>query len=287
MNSPKILTQQNSESPIAYFDDKGVFALNSCTYITSENEEALKSITGILNSNMMEFYFKATYTNFARITINILPNNLHPLPVKISKDIGKRTVELQELKVELDSLELNQEAIISKYGSDEGTELSKIVEESDFVNKISDSSRASIKALKVEQDDEVLLIKAKKYDGWIDAIKLSIDKKTDRNYLAEYLESLDEEEIDNSETKLIDNLLKIKVNDWNNSQVKKKIVEKIHDRKKEIKELERTIRIKETELEARIFQEYRLNKKEVEEILETLEMEEHTRKAIISQLSDT
>jgi type I restriction-modification system DNA methylase subunit len=282
MKSAKILVQQNSESPIAYYDDDGVFALNSCTYIESEENQSLKSITGILNSKLMEFYFKATYTNFATITINILPNNLHPLPIKVSDSISDKVEAIQNTKRELDNLELQRKNFFDKYGSGKGEKLESIVKDSEFVNKIA-SSRASIKEIDVTQEDEVVLIKVRKYDGWIDVLKLSLEDEIDRNYLSEYLRSLKEDEIENEKTKLTDNLLSLEIPDWKNSEVKDKIVSDIKSRKSKIKGLKDKIRRLETELEVVILKEYDLEVEEVEEILNTLNVDEHTEKAIMTE----
>jgi type I restriction-modification system DNA methylase subunit len=284
MTSSKILVQQNSESPIAYFDDEGIFALNSCTYIESEDEDVLKSLTGILNSKLMEFYFKATYTNFATITINILPNNLHPLPIVVSQDIGAKVENLQQKKKELESLGLDRSSYFQKYGSKSGIKLGDIVENSDFVNKLEDSSRASINGIKATLDEEILLLEVEKYDGWHEALKFSVRKDLDGKYLREYLQSLGEEQIDNDQTKLMDNLLNIRIPDWESDEVKGKIIEEIEKKRAEIKRLEKKIKKLETELEVTIFKKYGLEKEDVEEILETLELDSHVEEAIKKQI---
>ncbi|MFB6216179.1 MAG: TaqI-like C-terminal specificity domain-containing protein, partial [Candidatus Aenigmatarchaeota archaeon] len=157
MESPKIILQQNSEAPTAFYD--GIYVLNSCTYIQGE-EENLPAITGILNSKLMEFYFKASYTNFAHLTINILPNNLHSLPVVVDGSLGEKVRKIQDKKEEFQAMEVNPSGILNRYVGGSTVTISEILDEASFVNEIGTESSASIDELEVDLNDDLVTISA-------------------------------------------------------------------------------------------------------------------------------
>ena len=84
---PKLVVQQNSRSPIAFFDEGRFLVLNSATYISEAAPDFLKSVCVLLNSRLVGWFFRKVITNDARLTVNILPNNLGliPLPAHIDR----------------------------------------------------------------------------------------------------------------------------------------------------------------------------------------------------------
>ena len=83
----KLITQQNSVVPVVMYDSGEYYVLNSATYITPRDDQEvdLKTLLVILNSPLMRWFFRTVITNFSDITINILPNNLGVMPVKMPK----------------------------------------------------------------------------------------------------------------------------------------------------------------------------------------------------------
>ncbi|MHA2386945.1 MAG: Eco57I restriction-modification methylase domain-containing protein, partial [Candidatus Thorarchaeota archaeon] len=85
---PKVVVQQNSEHPIAYYDSGNYLVLNSTTYITNASEEFLKTTCVLLNSNLISWFFRTVMTNNAGLTVNLLPNNLGLIPIPSKIDLS-------------------------------------------------------------------------------------------------------------------------------------------------------------------------------------------------------
>ncbi|MFW9890334.1 MAG: TaqI-like C-terminal specificity domain-containing protein, partial [Candidatus Thorarchaeota archaeon] len=85
---PKVVVQQNSEHPIAFYDSGNYLVLNSTTYLTDASEDLLKAICVLLNSNLMSWFFKTVLTNNAGLTVNLLPSNLGMIPVPRRLDLS-------------------------------------------------------------------------------------------------------------------------------------------------------------------------------------------------------
>ncbi|MFX1604247.1 MAG: Eco57I restriction-modification methylase domain-containing protein, partial [Promethearchaeota archaeon] len=81
LSMPKVIVQQNARNPVACFDEGEHLVLNSATYISEASEDVLKSICVFLNSNLVSWFFRTVMTNNARITVNLLPNNLGSIPI--------------------------------------------------------------------------------------------------------------------------------------------------------------------------------------------------------------
>ncbi|MFX0053631.1 MAG: Eco57I restriction-modification methylase domain-containing protein [Promethearchaeota archaeon] len=84
---PKVVVQQNSEHPIAFYDSGNYLVLNSTTYLTDASEDLLKAVCVLLNSNLISWFFKTVLTNNAGLTVNLLPNNLGMIPVPKRLDL--------------------------------------------------------------------------------------------------------------------------------------------------------------------------------------------------------
>ncbi|MFW9913950.1 MAG: Eco57I restriction-modification methylase domain-containing protein, partial [Candidatus Thorarchaeota archaeon] len=84
---PKVVVQQNSEHPIAFYDSGRYLVLNSTTYLTDASEDLLKAICVLLNSNLISWFFKTVLTNNAGLTVNLLPNNLGMIPIPRKLDL--------------------------------------------------------------------------------------------------------------------------------------------------------------------------------------------------------
>ncbi|MFW9885100.1 MAG: TaqI-like C-terminal specificity domain-containing protein, partial [Candidatus Thorarchaeota archaeon] len=84
---PKVVVQQNSEHPIAFYDSGNYLVLNSTTYLADASEDLLKAVCVLLNSNLISWFFKTVLTNNAGLTVNLLPNNLGMIPVPKSLDL--------------------------------------------------------------------------------------------------------------------------------------------------------------------------------------------------------
>jgi hypothetical protein len=86
-NVPKVVVQQNSEHPIAFYDSGQYLVLNSTTYLANASEDLLKAICVLLNSNLISWFFKTVMTNNAGLTVNLLPNNLGLIPIPADLDL--------------------------------------------------------------------------------------------------------------------------------------------------------------------------------------------------------
>lgn len=86
--TPKVVLQQNSEHPIAFYDSGNFLVLNSATYMTNASEELLKTICVLLNSHLISWFFRTVMTNNAGLTVNLLPNNLGLIPFPSEIDLS-------------------------------------------------------------------------------------------------------------------------------------------------------------------------------------------------------
>ena len=87
LKEEKIVTQQNSMYPMCYYDYGGFYVLNSATFMKVKDEwiDKISSrfLTSILNSRLISYLFMTIFTNRSTLTINILPNNLASIPIKL------------------------------------------------------------------------------------------------------------------------------------------------------------------------------------------------------------
>ncbi|UCH04342.1 MAG: N-6 DNA methylase [Candidatus Thorarchaeota archaeon] len=86
LSMPKVIVQQNARNPVACYDEGKHLVLNSATYISEASRNVLKSICVFINSNLVARFFRTVMTNNARITVNLLPNNLGSIPIPESFD---------------------------------------------------------------------------------------------------------------------------------------------------------------------------------------------------------
>ncbi|MFW9845752.1 MAG: Eco57I restriction-modification methylase domain-containing protein, partial [Candidatus Thorarchaeota archaeon] len=86
--TPKVIIQQNSRSPIAYYDRGRFLVLNSITYLAGADEDVLKAICVILNSTFISWFFRTVMTNNAGLTVNLLPNNVGRIPYPHSPEVA-------------------------------------------------------------------------------------------------------------------------------------------------------------------------------------------------------
>jgi hypothetical protein len=110
---PKVVVQQNSEHPIAYYDSGHYLVLNSTTYITNANEEFLKASCVLLNSNLISWFFRTVMTNNAGLTVNLLPNNLGMIPIPSEIDLPLFSALCDVLTRLKSASESNPEALVS------------------------------------------------------------------------------------------------------------------------------------------------------------------------------
>lgn len=95
--SEKIITPDISDKSNFTYDESNYFCLNTC-YVIALNEsykekhkEYLKYILGLLNSNVLEFYFKQISTHVRGMYFRYFREYLEPLPIK---EITKENVPL-------------------------------------------------------------------------------------------------------------------------------------------------------------------------------------------------
>jgi hypothetical protein len=84
---PKVVVQQNSAHPIAFYDSGKYLVLNSTTYLTDASEDLLKGICVLLNSKLISWFFRTVLSNNAGLTVNLLPSNLGMIPIPRKLDL--------------------------------------------------------------------------------------------------------------------------------------------------------------------------------------------------------
>lgn len=85
--SEKILIQRVSPRLVCSFDNEKFYTFNSINNLILKNEGYdLKTILGILNSKLMDFFYRRNYSLNAGYTITVTKANLDSLPIPILKN---------------------------------------------------------------------------------------------------------------------------------------------------------------------------------------------------------
>ncbi|MBI2523308.1 N-6 DNA methylase [Candidatus Woesearchaeota archaeon] len=122
LSKEKIVMQRIAGKIIATLDEKQNYCENSINMILpTSNGINLKYLLGILNSKLIEFYYKNFINNRDQVTNNVTQTSLGKIPIRINKQHEKQVIEL------VDKLLLTQEELVKLSENDkEYRNLSKI-----------------------------------------------------------------------------------------------------------------------------------------------------------------
>ena len=174
LSKPKILVQQNARNPVACYDEGQYLVLNSATYISEAPEDVLKSICVFVNSNLVSSFFRTVITNNARLTVNLLPNNLGSIPIPESFD-GQMYGSLCDVLTILQSSRENSHGIDDVFYAWHDVVAEAAVQAAYFPDR--DSSKAVTKRLRT------LLKGAERLSDWIDIAQESMFAVSPENRL--------------------------------------------------------------------------------------------------------
>ncbi|MCD8440176.1 Eco57I restriction-modification methylase domain-containing protein [Tenacibaculum finnmarkense] len=89
--SEKILLQRVSSRLICSYDDESFYTFNSVNNLIQKNENiSLIYVLGILNSKLMDFYYRKNYSLDAGFTITVTKANLDSLPLVFKDDFQNK-----------------------------------------------------------------------------------------------------------------------------------------------------------------------------------------------------
>jgi type I restriction-modification system DNA methylase subunit len=116
----KLVMQRIGSGLITAYDNKKHYCFNSTNMILKKDKNYnLKYILALLNSKLINFYYRATFTSFANVTVNATQGYLSEIPIKIPSP--KQQKEIIELVDRI--LDLNQQLQKINPKSDRGIKL--------------------------------------------------------------------------------------------------------------------------------------------------------------------
>jgi len=278
-SSPRILVREIPAYPpramVATYIDK--IYLNNRSIINVLKKEKgpdLKYILSILNSKLITFYHwnksvKAQRDLFPKVTLN----DLRKFPIKIvSYPQANKMIALVNDMLELKEKETEEKKktfidTLKKYASTRGISLKKIIDDSNFKNKIYSGRTQKVRNPTVAINDHILTIYADKPgSGKYELIKFEVKDYFKRQYLKLYLENLTEEqleEVNRCSGNILEKVLQIEIPDYDKPGVIRRVVNEWNRLHGEIKELEEKIEKTDREIDQMVYELYGLNDDEI------------------------
>ncbi|SNY41451.1 TaqI-like C-terminal specificity domain-containing protein [Orenia metallireducens] len=248
--------------------------------ITLKNENNYKIISLLLNSQLLDFYFKIISSRFRGGYFGANKNSLISLPIVIPNNQSiyndkadimiKSNQKLTQLK-KSDFIDL-----ITKYTSQTGQSLTEIVELDGFYNKIYSGRASKLRDITVTINDTILTLYVdKSSNGQYELMKFEVKDKYQREYIKTYLENLTEEQLeqfnDNLSGNIVKKVLQIEIPDYDKYQVVRKVVNEWNSLQDEIQTLEEKIATTDKEIDRMVYQLYELTEEEIAIVEESLD----------------
>lgn len=132
--SEKIVMQRIGAGLVSAYDNEQHYCFNSLNMFLPKGKVNLKLMVAILNSKVMEWYYRLTYENCSKLTVNVTQGFLESLPIKVptteeDKEIARKIVSGVEkilfYGASISPIAKKVEGIISEWRN-EGIELNEI-----------------------------------------------------------------------------------------------------------------------------------------------------------------
>ena len=184
--SKKILLQRVSSRLICSYDDNSFYTFNSINNLVQKDKKtSLIYILGVLNSKLMDFYYRKNYSLDAGFTITVTKANLDSLPmVMIEKKEFKKNVQYitdtnktkNSLNVKFQKY-LQQKFYIEKFSNK--LQNWHELEFGDFIKELNKAIKTTNKERLKESLQEVPLLSKKDEFEWLDLFEENKQKAQD------------------------------------------------------------------------------------------------------------
>ncbi|SJZ67863.1 Eco57I restriction-modification methylase domain-containing protein [Selenihalanaerobacter shriftii] len=265
-----------------YVDSSFAFKKNLYAICLEDENYLNKYLLAILNSKLYSYIQIKTNPSLQRddfpsFSLNDFRNFKIP---KISKEKQQPFIKKADFMIEgnkkLAQLrQTNFIDLINKYTSKAGPQLTDIVEEGGFYNKIYSGRARKVREMTVNINDTILTIYAdKSSSGKYELMKFEVKDKYKRQYIKYYLEKFTEkqlEEADNFSGGLVKKVLQVELPDYNKYQVVRKVVNEWNQLQREIDELRDKIEETDRKIDEMVYELYGLTEEEIEIVEESLE----------------
>jgi hypothetical protein len=238
----------------------------------------LKYILGILNSKLIDFYYKNQFAGF----IDVYPSSLEKMPIVYDKSLKQENRLIENVDTILNSRKKLEEIkniilinLINKYTSQAGPTLKTIVKKDGFFNKIYSGRARKIREITVNINDNIItLYSDKSSSGQYELMKFELKDRYKRQYIKYYLENLTDEqlaEFNEFSGGLVKKVLQIQLPDYDKYNVVPKVVNQWNQLQKEINKLENQIEETDREIDQMVYELYNLTAEEIKIVEESLE----------------
>lgn len=260
---PKIVVSRMSDGIIAAYDPGILYIKDGMLLNANRNDINLLYILGVLNSSATYFY----YINYFR-TIDVLKNALLDTPIPnatINEQgiVSNKVKSMLALKQKVGHLNTKPfMGLVSKYASRLFNILSRIIDRSNYINRIYAGRATRFGKLAVIINDQVVSI----YMDKEELLKFESNDHYQRQYLKLYLENLTEEqlaEINQYSGNILDKVLQIGIPDYDKPEVVRKVVSEWNQLQAEITDLEKKIEATDKEIDQMVYDLYGLTEDEI------------------------
>ncbi len=257
----------------AFAYDGGNHYLPSNGYLLTTNGFNLKYLLALMNSKLMEFYFRFIGIMTAGGAYTLKHETVAEFPIK-AKGEENRLIKNVDNLLEYKGLlpqkkKLRLYELLLKYASysNASLKISEIVNRSNFYNKLYSGNVQNFYKLHVTVNDNILTIYANKSNsGSYELLKIEVNDFYARQYIKLNIENLTDEqraEINQYSGNILDKVLQITIPDYDKPEVVRKVVNEWNQLQNEIKELESKIEATDEEIDQMVYELYGLTEDEI------------------------
>lgn len=271
-----IYLRRVSDSLIAATSNKD-FAFTKNLYgIKVNNKYDKKYILSLLNSNLLTYYYRKKFSTKKEDVFPEIQKYLYEqLPIPKNSKYKDKIIQTAELINEIKKKNLNIKEVsfmdfVNKYANkDNKTRIESIVKHSNFYDDSYQNRASKLRNYTININTNVVTIYLDKSgNGKYQVLKFEEDNRYKRDYLKLYLENLTDKQINdynnNFDGNILDKTLKVKIPDYNNEVVVKKIIKEWNKNVKVKNKNIETIKTLYKSINSLIYKEYNLNDNEIQ-----------------------
>ncbi len=253
----------------ASIDDKSSITFDTVITIVPNNEKDIYYILGLLNSDLISYYFyKIIYNNAIR-SMDFVSGIAKRTPIfKVSeeekKPISVFVKELTDLNQKLLDYNKNIQQVYEKYSGAKKTKLRDILLNNFYKLLLKRDKKIKVRDIDIETKDDLFILKINDKDF----LKLQIKDPTKRKYIKYFLDSLDIDLLNIPEKKIFQAFKELEIDDIDDIQAVNTMVEELeHYKSKET--LKNKILGLEYKLNEKIYELYGLDEEEIKYVKES------------------
>jgi len=203
----KIIIRETGSRITSTFDSSGILTLRTLYNMWLKNTQSEKYyllyILGIINSNLIQYYYAEKYKSNTEIFPKIRISQVKNIPIsKINLNNQEQVVKKVKLLIELkknkkEKINYNFSNLITRYTSNIGPTISTIKKQSEFFNQVYCGHARKVRDFIVNINTNIItLYSDKSGNGKYELLKFEEEDQYKRKYLKLYLENLTEEQLE-------------------------------------------------------------------------------------------